>query len=213
MAIPSHKYIAPIMKQQSLFNKETKSRYGRTEYGGLKTKGHRKLERPFHQRKWMHLVLKSDKAYGKLSLKGANNQNFIRQLVYDKAKQFGVSIGDFVNMGNHLHIKARSSSRLQFQKFLKSITGRIARYVTGARRGRKFGRFWQGLAYTRVLASSLEERRLHNYFCANRMEDLAGKKRREKYLNEMNEYLKQQRKRAKSDQRSYSFEETAPAWA
>ncbi|MBX3021428.1 MAG: transposase [Bdellovibrionales bacterium] len=201
------------MKQQSLFDSKTKSRYGRTEYGGLKTKGHRKLERPFYSRKWIHLVLKSDKAYGKLSLKAAPNQTFIRELIYSKARKFGVSVGDFVNMGNHLHIKARCSSRGQFQKFLKSVTGRIARKVTGARRGNKFGRFWQGLAYTRVLMSSVEEMRLHNYFCANRLEGLAGRARREEYLSEMNAYLRKQRGRAKREARSYSFEDTAPAWA
>lgn len=188
-------YIAPRVKQQNLFDKETKRRYGRTQYGGLKSKGHRKLERPFSAKKWLHLVLKSDKANGKLSLKTAPNQTFIRTLIYDKGERFGVTVGDFVNMGNHLHIKVRAGSRLQFQKFLKSITGRIARHVTGARRGKAFGRFWQGLAYTRVLMSGIEELRLSRYFSANRLESIAGKARREEFLDEMNDWLKEERRR------------------
>lgn len=203
------------MKQQNLFDKQTKQRYGRTQYGGLKRKGHRKLERPFSAKKWIHLVLKSDKANGKLSLKATANQTFIRALIYDKGDRFGITVGDFVNMGNHLHIKVRACSRIQFQKFLKSITGRIARHVTGARRGKKFGRFWQGLAYTRVLMSGIEELRLSRYFSANRLEGIAGKGRREEFLDEMNNWLKQERQKGKSrgPPRRMSFEDTAPAWA
>src|SRR5262245_44267250 len=89
------KYIAPRMKQQSLFESETKRRYKRTEHGGMSTKGQRKLERPFGRRKWIHLVLKSDKAYGKLSLLSAQNQVFVRSLLYEKAKRFGVDLADF----------------------------------------------------------------------------------------------------------------------
>jgi len=200
------------MKQQNLFDTKTNRRYGRTQYGGLNSKGHRKLERPFSPRKWMHLVLKSDKAYGKLSFLAAHNQTFIRTLMYEKAKRFGIALNDHVNMGNHLHIKVRSGSRSQFQKFLKSITGRIARHVTGARRGRPFGRFWEGLAYTRVLMTSFEELRLHNYFCANRTEHVAGKAKRAEFLQDMNEWLSRERQRAK-DERPMSFEDTAPAWA
>lgn len=203
------------MKQQTLFDKETKQRYGRTQYGGLKSKGHRKLERPFSAKRWLHVVLKSDRANGKLSLKAAANQTFIRTLIYDKGERFGVNVADFVNMGNHLHIKVGAGSRPQFQKFLKSITGRIARHVTGARRGKAFGRFWQGLAYSRVLMSRIEEIRLLRYFSANRLEEIAGKARREEFLREMNDWLKQEREWGKGRAPPYrqSFEDTAPAWA
>lgn len=200
------------MKQLSLLDKETKARYGRTFYGGLKTKGHRKLERPFHAGKPLHLVLKSDKAKGKFSLLGATNKIEVRALVFGQAKRFGVDISDYVNMGNHLHIKVRASSRLQFQRFLKTITGRIARHVTGAKKGRKFGRFWQGLAYTRVLKSRMEELRLRGYFSANRTEAVAGKAKREAFLKEFNTWLRRER-RGTSRPRHTTFEDTIPAWA
>ena len=65
-------YIAPMKsKQQSLFDKEIKRRYSRTQYGGTEGKGHRKLERPLGKRNWIHLVLKSEKAIGKYSFMGA----------------------------------------------------------------------------------------------------------------------------------------------
>lgn len=160
------------------------------------------------------MVLKSDKAYGRLSLKSARNQIFVRELVYGKGRQFGVAVGDFVNMGNHLHIKVKAGSRAQFQKFLRSISGRIARFVTGASRGRPFGRFWEGLAFTRILTSRIEELRLHHYFCANRTEAVAGRGKREEYLREMNSWFQRLRKEGAGRGRARPFDSTAPpAWA
>ena len=164
----------------------------------------------------MHLLLKSEKAKGNLSLLSAKNQIYIRQLIYSKGEHFGVLIGDFVNMGNHLHIKVRTATREQFQSFLKAITCLIARFVTGARRGKKFGRFWQGLAFTRVLTSSLEELRLRGYFSANRTEQVAGRAKREEFLKEFNAWARADRFRAKSKEpprEGYSFEDGAQrAW-
>lgn len=96
------------------------------------------------------------------------NKSMVEKLIQEKSKKFHVKIADIVNMGNHLHIKLKIVSRLSFQKFLISITGLIARKITGARRGKTFGKFWQGLAFTRVVKTSLEELQLRGYFEANR---------------------------------------------
>ncbi|MBY0383798.1 hypothetical protein K2X05_01455, partial [bacterium] len=69
-----------------------------------------------------------------MSFLSVKNQNFIRELQSKKAKRFGIKVARFVNVGNHLHFKIRISSRENFQKFLKSLTTQIARYVTGARK-------------------------------------------------------------------------------
>jgi REP element-mobilizing transposase RayT len=97
------------------------------------------------------LVLKSERATGELSLLRPQHRQFVRYTLVSKAKKFGILIGESVNMGNHIHLRLKASSRLGFQNFLRSVTTGIARKVTGARRGKKFGRFWQGLAYTRVI--------------------------------------------------------------
>jgi hypothetical protein len=60
-------------------------------------------------------------------------------------------------IGNHFHLKLKIINRKNFGKYLKSVTSLIARSVTGAKKGKPFGRFWQGLAYTRVLKTALEE--------------------------------------------------------
>ena len=63
-----------MKKQKSLFEyfaeDKLAKRYGRTQYGGIKTKGRRKLERPLSTRQWIHLVLKS--------VKGGSLTTFIR---------------------------------------------------------------------------------------------------------------------------------------
>ena len=127
-------------------DKTSKKRYGRTIHGGDSGKGKRKVERPLSRKKWIHLVLKSDKAKGKYSFLSAKNKTVVEGLLKQKAKKFGVSVADMANVGNHIHLKIKITSRESFQKFLKSVTTLIARRVTGARKGKPFGRFWQGLA-------------------------------------------------------------------
>jgi len=155
------------MKQTNLFEyfdkKDVRKRFGRTQHGGAKTRGHRKLERPLSTKNWIHLILKSDKAKGPLSFLLPRNKQIIQLILREKSKKFGVTLVDGANVGNHLHLKIKIQNRESFQKFLKSVTCLIARKVTGARRGKKFGRFWQGLAFTRVLTSSLEELNLKGY--------------------------------------------------
>lgn len=207
-------YIAPFMKQLNLFlqpiaNKNKAQRQlkhrlqknlrnewrdlSRRTHGGIASRGRRKIRRPLATRKWIHLVLKSDRAVGSRSFLAAKNQVFVERLLKQKARKFGVKIAEFANVGNHLHLKIRITDRLEFGKFLKSVTTQVARFVTGARRGHPFGRFWQGLAYTRVLSSPYEELQLRGYIAANRLEaELPGEKgrsAREKWLADFNRHI------------------------
>ena len=180
-------------RQQNLFDhfdlKQTRRRYGRTQHGGASTRGHRKLERPLSTKRWIHLVLKSDKAKGFLSFLHAKNKTWVEGILRAKAKKFGVRIDQMVNMGNHFHLKIKISSREGMGQFLKSTTTQIARKLTGARRGKPFGRFWQGLAFTRVLMSSLEELHLRGYFEANRVEAQQSTKARQECLRRFNAWV------------------------
>lgn len=182
-----------MKKQESLFqfsnDNETHRRYSRVVHGGVPSKGKRKLERPLSSKKWIHLVLKSDKAIGKYSFLSAKNKILVHQILASKAKKFGVTVGDYANVGNHLHLKIKISNRVGFQKFLKAVTALIARKVTLARRGHKFGRFWQGLAFTRVLKSAREELNLKGYFQANRIEAQKGEAARKNYLQAFNRWV------------------------
>ena len=103
-------------------------------------------------------------------------------LLHAQAKRHHVKIFEYVNMGNHIHIKLRCFSRESFQGFLRSFTAIVARKVTGARKGHTFGKFWDALAFTRIVASRFEERVLGKYFLANEYEREIGKEVREIFL-------------------------------
>lgn len=194
-------------KQKNLFEyfevPQLKKQYGRTTHGGTKTMGRRKEVRPLSPKKWIHLVLKSDKAKGNYSFLSIKNKMMIEELVYEKALKFGVRIADFANVGNHLHMKIKIHDRKSFQKFLKAITCLIARKITRAARGKKFGRFWQGLAFTRVLTSSREELNLRGYIRANTIEATHSYHAREKFLKGFQKW-------AKTLQQEYHLVEPAP---
>src|SRR5258707_13852633 len=68
------------------------------------------------------------------------------------ARRFGVRVYDYANVGTHLHLLVRARRRETFQSFLRSFAGIVARRVTGARRGRPSGRFFSGLAWSRVVS-------------------------------------------------------------
>ncbi len=176
-------------QQISLFSKSQSKRYSRRVHGHMINSGKRKLERPLSTKAWLHLTLKSNKAKGHLSFLTGRNKAIIRTVLLEKAKKFGVLVADQANVGNHLHLKIKIQSRESFQNFLRSITALIARKITGAKRGKKFGRFWDGLAFTRVLMSFKEEAILRGYFVANRLEATKGYLAREKVRREFNDYI------------------------
>jgi REP element-mobilizing transposase RayT len=179
-------------RQISLFTNETKKRYSRTAHGGAETRGKRKLERPLSTKGWVHLVLKSDKARGQYGFLLPKNHLIVHQIVQLKANKFGVRIAKIANVGNHIHLKIRITSRASFQKFLKSVTALIARKVTGARKGKPFGRFWQGLAFTRVLKSRCEEWNLDRYINSNRQQARVTPAMQLRYLDELNRWILRQ---------------------
>jgi len=187
-------------KQQSLFdyhnNTDTKRKYGRTTHGGVESKGKRKEFRPLAENKWTHLTLKSEKAKGPWSFLTPKNQQIIREILKEKSKKWGVKIAECVNVGNHLHIKLKFKYRKGFQNFLRSVTSLIARKITNAKKGTKLpeqkgkqNKFWQGLAFTRVLKTSYEVLQLKGYFKANHIQAQKGEKARERYLNAFNSWI------------------------
>ncbi|MCE3010824.1 MAG: transposase [Proteobacteria bacterium] len=156
-------------------------------FGGEKLKKRRKIQRPLVPGKVHHVVFKSSKAKGSLSF--YTHKLIVARLLKSKARKFFVEIQDFVNMGNHLHLKVRFKDRYRFGQFLKSFAGTLARQITGAKKGKAFGRFWDGIVFTRVLLSSFEELRLRGYFEGNHRQRELGYKERENYLQRFNQFL------------------------
>ena len=163
-----------IRKQRDFFENHRERKPGRSAHGGYeikKPRGRRKLERPMDSRRPLHLVLKSIEAKGPNSLLAPRNRVEIEHILRARAKQFGVKIHGFANVGNHLHLLLRFTDRETFQCFLKAVAGLIARHVTGARKGRPFGkRFWTHVAFTRVVFGWRGFKAMANYIDKNKVE-------------------------------------------
>lgn len=171
-------------------------------FGGCNLKKRRKVARPLQPGLVHHVVFKSRKAQGKLSF--YKNKNLVHSLLKERSKKFFVEILDFVNMGNHLHLKVRFKDRKRFQNFLRTFAAILARKITGAHRGNSFkkdqGKFWDGLVFTRILISKFEELGLKGYFEGNHRQRELGYHERKLFLKRWNEFLyrlKQQRAKPK----------------
>src|SRR5258708_2433692 len=138
-----------LLVQRSLFTREIHAELARSEHGGSVRRGQRKLERPVSTRRPMHVVLSSRKAEGVWSLR--RHDRAVRVALRSMARRFGVRVYDYANVGSHLHLLVRVRRREAFQGFLRSFAGIVARRVTGARRGRRVGRFFSGLAWSPVV--------------------------------------------------------------
>ncbi len=124
-------------------------------HGGRAHVGVRKTARPLDLKKPIVVTLKSKWAKGKLSLAAPSNKKSIDTIIRERADQFGITIKEIENDGSSLKIILKARAREAFQDYLRTMSALIARQVTGARRGKPFGkRFWDHLAQTESLTEN-----------------------------------------------------------
>jgi hypothetical protein len=141
------------------------------EFGGNLLKGNAKEKRPVSIKKAMHLVVRSSRARGPLSL--LRKEQRIQEIVGRFATRFGVKVYRLANGGDHLHLTVLPRSRKAFNSFIRSITGLIARLVLGAERGNAKGlRFWDNRPYTKIVEWGREFRAVSQYLLQNTLEAL-----------------------------------------
>ena len=163
-------------------------------HGGDLRKGKRKTARPLIVKCPVHLVLRSSIALANWSLLASRNVKRVDTCVRESSKRFNVKIHRFVNVGNHLHLLVKAQRKKDFQDFLRYLSGQIAMIVTRARKGcsvlklagttkqrREFFagisipegvRFWDQLAFTRVVSLDKDFDRVLNYLELNFLESL-----------------------------------------
>jgi REP element-mobilizing transposase RayT len=83
---------------------------------------------------------------------------------------FGIKIYEFSGNSNHIHILLRGKQRIDLQNFFRTLTGVIARKITNAQRGRKFGSFWMYLLYSRVVNWGRDFLGTKKYVIQNKLE-------------------------------------------
>ena len=172
------------------------NRFNKWSHGGDLSYKQRKVRRPLVAGKPIHVVFKSSKAIGKHSFYA--QKLIVSKLLKDLSKKYFVNIHDFANMGNHLHLKVSFKDLERFQNFLRTFAALCARKITKATKGNKFGKFWDGLVFTRVLKSKLEELGLRSYFEGNHRQKELGYQERLTYLNQWNQFIKRLRLKKKT---------------
>ncbi len=145
----------------------------RLAHGGDIRKGKRKLARPIDPKRPMHITMRAAQARGPLSMLRRGSKVRIFTIIHETAEKYGVKVYRFQNVGNHLHILVLTPSRRAFQSFLREIAGKIAMFITDGGKGRALARrFWDLLAYSRIVNWGKEFKVICTYFSKNHLEAL-----------------------------------------
>ena len=152
------------------------------QFGGSLLKGNPKTKRPLSTKEAIHLVLKSERAFGAQSMLHSRHSERIDKLVRKQASTFGVRIYHYVNVGNHIHLVVRIQNSDLFKNFLRATTGLIARLVNKSERGRRHltkdqgfsrrmrRRFWVARPFTRLIRWGRHFKYVSAYMTKNRMQ-------------------------------------------
>ena len=121
------------------------------QHGGSARTGQRKTSRPLEPTLPLYVVLRSSRARGKWSLTRHPTRNAVKETLRVLSERHDIKVFEFSNGGDQVHLLLRAQSRASFQAFLRAFAGLVARQVTGARKGKPSGRFWDALTFSRVL--------------------------------------------------------------
>ncbi len=142
-------------------------------FGGSRTQGNPREQRPITTKRPMHLVMKSSHAKGEFSFLKGKRVKRIKDLIHRSAKAHGVKIYRYANSGNHLHLIIMPPSRSAYHKFIRSISGLIARLTLGVERGKALGlQFWDARPFSRILEWGRDFRVACDYLEQNILEAL-----------------------------------------
>jgi hypothetical protein len=141
------------------------------EFGGTRLRGNAREERPISAKRPMHLVMKSSLAKGELSFLRACRAKRIESLVFRMGREHKVKVYRFANSGNHLHILVLPSSRKAFNRYIRALSGVIARVTLNVQRGNGLRlKFWDARPFTRIVEWGRAFKSVCNYILKNTLE-------------------------------------------
>ena len=142
-------------------------------FGGSHFSGYNpRTQRPIYAKKALHLVLRSSLATGQFSMKRKELSARVWDIIVKHANQNGIQIYEYANGGNHLHLLIRVRRRDSYCRFIRSISGLIARAVKGCEKGTPLnGKFWDHRPFTRVVGFAGKQfQKVKLYLARNRLE-------------------------------------------
>ncbi len=146
------------------------------QFGGALLKGNAKIARPLSTKEAVHLVLKSAQAIGTKSMLHTYNVSKIDEIIRTHSRLCRIRIYHLVNVGNHLHLVIKLDDRKEFSKFIRVITGLIARHVLKSQRGAageskaagyEKNQFWVARPFTRLIAWGRDYEHITRYMKKN----------------------------------------------
>ncbi len=98
-----------------------------TEHGGSLILGKRRKRRPLNLKKPVHIVLKSDFAFGLRAL--TRHRAHIERVFARSARRFNIRIYQKAIEHNHIHALVRAHHRKDLQNFFRVLAGHIAQEI------------------------------------------------------------------------------------
>ena len=118
----------------------------------------------------MHVVMRAEKARGILSLRNPRNFSMVNHWIKTFAKRFDVKIYRYSINSNHVHIALRAKTRESFQNYLRATAGVIGLKILNAAKIKAKGRFWDLLAFSRIVEWGRGYEILLKYVLQNQLE-------------------------------------------
>jgi len=152
----------------------------RFSFGGSLLKGsHPKKARPFSRKLPIHIVLKSSRATGRLSL--LRHSSAIARLIASQADRRLIKVFAVSNAGNHLHLLIQAPTREAFQGFIRGLSARISQLVMGKAKEQKREKFesafWDARPFSKIVSWGPQLRNVRRYLSLNSTESLPGMSR------------------------------------
>ena len=148
----------------------------RSDFGGsLLKNSHAKGRRPFSPKKPMHIVMRSSLARGQFSMRHPKHIQRIKEIIKTHSHASGVRVYRFANSGNHLHLLVLTRSMHALRRFLRAVTGLIARYILKTEKTRPLPQgvaFWDQRPFSRIVTWGKEYAGVAAYLLQNTLEAL-----------------------------------------
>ena len=136
------------MKQQEFKAKgleKPKDTFGGSQFA----KSNPKTKRPLESKLPLHVVLRANQ--GGMRLPKVYKQ--VNEMVVDIAKKHAVTIYEWTNVGNHIHLIVKLRNIISWNAYIRELTGRIALLLKRAKITKADQKFWRHRPFTRIVRS------------------------------------------------------------
>ncbi len=91
-------------------------------------------------------------------------------LLLDLAAQYNLTVYEFTNVGNHLHLLVKAKTKRELQTFLRVFPQKVIFLVTGTKKGQPVGKFFHTHVFSRLVDWGRDFQNLKFYFTKNFLE-------------------------------------------